>query len=86
MSSAVEAVGDLVGGLLGVKDPVIPELPEPVAPEAPIEEAGLEIEDEESRKKAKSGKGQFKIPLSATTGQTTPQTPSQSGSVSGLKV
>ncbi len=91
MSKVISGIGGLIGGLLGVNNdtPEIPELPAPLDPvvaQAPIEEAGLEIEDEDKKKK-KVGKSGFKVPLTGgVSGLSAPASPSASGSVSGLKV
>lgn len=49
-----------------------PKIPEPkqeiVQPETPIvtEEASIELDDEDSKKKQRTGKGQLKIPIVPT--------------------
>ena len=44
------------------KAPNIPEQPT-VAPTAPVEEASVEIGDEEKKKRARTGKAKLKVPM-----------------------
>ena len=51
------------GGSMKPKAPDV-KLPDQITPSAPVEEAGLEMDDEDKLKKTNTGKGQLKIPLS----------------------
>ena len=58
-----ESVIDCYGGGKGVS--YQPPEPQPiVSPTPPIEEASVELDEEEKEKKTNSGKGQLKVPLS----------------------
>ena len=60
-----ESIIDCYGG--GKGGGVKYEAPEPqpiVSPTPPIEEASVELDEEEKEKKTNSGKGQLKVPLS----------------------
>ena len=59
-----ESVIDCYGGGKGGGSYQPPE-PQPiVSPTPPIEEASVELDEEEKEKKTNSGKGQLKVPLS----------------------
>jgi hypothetical protein len=53
-------------GFMKPKAPVIPEQ-ETVAPTAPVEEASVEIGDEDKKKRARTGKAKLKVPMSTKT-------------------
>ena len=58
-----ESVIDCYGGGKGAS--YQPPEPQPiVSPTPPIEEASVELDEEEKEKKTNSGKGQLKVPLS----------------------
>lgn len=48
-------------GFMRPKAPVIPEQ-ETVAPTAPVEEASVDIGDEEKKKRTRTGKSKLKVP------------------------
>ena len=54
-------------GFMKPKAPVIPKQ-EVVAPTAPVEEASIEIGNEEKKKRASTGKSKLKVPMTKSTG------------------
>lgn len=48
---------------MGKKSPKMPEPQPMVAPSAPVEEASVEIEENDKKKKLKTGKSSLKMPI-----------------------
>jgi len=44
------------------KDIKLPEAPAPIQPTAPVEEVGIELDDNEKKRKDKTGKSTLKVP------------------------